>query len=508
MSAAPARRRTFAWNALFGYSTLVFTLARNVLLVPLYLAYIDLGEYGAWLATGGALALLLVTDYGLSGVVAQRIAERAGAGDAAVMRRLVSAGFANALVLALALSALSSLFGLWLPATQGLSAQQLQRVFDCFLIAVASNGFGVLSSAMLAGIRGAQRPAVAGVITLAADVASVMITLACLLSGFGLYAIAIGVLTRSTIAALASVIAIFAICRGAAGRWLPRWDDSLAMWRDAGRFFFTSIAMRLQNQANVLFVGTLLGPRAAAIYGLTVRAHETVYIVMMQLNAACGPVLAHLAGAGNFERFYGVIRSLLPLLAALATIGIACVAVLNESFVKLWVGADAFGGLGLSVLMGIATWLTALAFVAYEAMVARGEFAFITRAFTLGSVLHVAVLLVVLKVFGAWAAPLALTASSLCWGGLLWRRLASDSPELTAAWPQLLRGVALTGVAGAAAAAVLLALLPLAHSWPVFIAEAVITACGLGAVLLAVRPDLRRSLRDEVLATLRSLRTA
>jgi O-antigen/teichoic acid export membrane protein len=502
------RRRIFVWSAVFGYTGLAFTLARNVLLVPLYLHYIDLGEYGAWLATGGALAQLLVTDFGLTGVITQRIAARAGGGDLAAIRALVAAGLANALVLALGLSAVSSLAVLWLPATQGLAAAQVGRVFDCFLIAVAANGCGVLASAALAVVRGAQRPVVAGSVALVADWASVGVTLACLFAGMGLYGLAYGLLTRSIVSALGGLVAVKVLFHQVQGSWLPRWCESLAMWRDAARFFVTSIAMRLQTQANVLLVGIILGPHAAAIYGLTVRAHETVHIVMGQLNSAVGPVLAHLAGAGNLERLNGVIRRLLPLVAALAAVAAGCVVVLNRSFMGLWVGADAFGGLPLTALMGVALWITSIAYLGYEALLARGEFAVIARAFALGSALHIAVLLTVLFLFGAWAAPLALCASSLCWGTLLWRRVARDTHAAEVSWPALCGEVALIGGAGCIAAAGLLALLPPATAWPVLLAEATLCVLVIAALLLGVRPALLKLFSTEVGSTLRSMRAA
>ena len=42
----------------FGYASMMISLARNILLVPIYLHAIPLAEYGAWLATGGALGSL------------------------------------------------------------------------------------------------------------------------------------------------------------------------------------------------------------------------------------------------------------------------------------------------------------------------------------------------------------------------------------------------------------------------------------------------------------------
>ena len=110
--AVPRRRRVALWNAAFGYGTLASTLARNILLVPLYLKFVDFGEYGAWLATGGALVQLLVTDYGLAGVITQRVAVLSGSDNTGALRAAVMAGLVNALLLGVLLTAASSLIAL------------------------------------------------------------------------------------------------------------------------------------------------------------------------------------------------------------------------------------------------------------------------------------------------------------------------------------------------------------------------------------------------------------
>ena len=507
MNAPVRRRHVFVWSAVFGYGSLAFTLARNVLLVPVYLNHIALAEYGAWLATGGALAQLLVADFGLSGVLTQRVASQSGAG-AAGLRSLMGAGLANSLALALALGAASSLIAAWLPATQGLDAAQRARVMDCFFIAVGANSLGVLSLAGIAALRGGQKPGLAGAVMLGADILSVTVTLVCLFARLGLYAIALGLLVRSACVALGSLSSVLLTWRGALRDWRPNWLDSLAMWRDTARFFVTSIAMRLQSQANILFVGMLLGPHWAAVYGLTVRAHETVHMFMGQLNASFGPVLAHLAGAGQGARLDAVIRSLLPLVAALAAVGAVGVLVLNQSFVTLWAGPEAFGGAALTLTMALALWVTQLSFVGYEALLARGDFAYIARVFAIGSVVHVITVLTALEWLGVWAAPLALLCSSLSWGWLAWRRVAVQMRAAGAGPGAALGEAGVIGLAGAICGALLLAFLPPATSWSMLAAEAVMTALLVAAVLLIVRPGLRRTLRDEILSTLRAMRAA
>jgi len=497
-AAGSGRRRAVAWSMVFGYGALAFALVRNIVLVPIYLHYFDLGEYGAWLATGGALAQILVTDFGLTGVVTQRVAHSLGAADLTRLRSLIAAGLVNAAGLAIVLTLLCVALAPVLPDMRGLSESQTHRILEAFLLAVTANGFAVVGNTLVGIIRSMQRAAAAGTIVLIADVAGVGVTILTLLSGLGILALPLGLLGRSvtTVAGGTGVLTAIWIRE----KW-PRMRferaQSAALWRDSLQFFLTSIAMKLQSNANVLFVGLISGPQSAALYGLTVRAHETVSILIAQTNFALAPSLAHLLGENRQQRFRDLSLKLLLMIAAVSAVGMATTVALNESFVHLWVGPNAFGGQSTSVWMGIALWVGSIAYVAYDALIASGQFKLIARTFISASALHV-VLLLILVHFGMWGAPVALLITTTVWGAILWRRLALDmhfsAGEAFTASADIAKIVGIC----AGAAAVVSFCFPKSTSWYNLIAEGVARAGFSVLVLALLHPNLRRGMREEI----------
>lgn len=482
----------------FGYGALASALLRNVVLVPIYLHYIDLGEYGAWLATGGALAQILVTDFGLTGVILQRVAHALGAGDLSRLRSLIGAGLANGAALALLLTALSAVLAPLLPAMHDLSALQSHRVTQCFLLAVSANGFAVIGNTSTGIVRSLQRAAAAGSIVLIADLVGVLATVCALFLGLGLYALPLGLLGRSLTTLIGGIGTLGVI-------WLreswPRIridrEQSLSLWRDSLQFFLTSIAMKLQSNANVLVVGMLAGPQSAAIYGLTVRAHETVLLVIAQTNAAIAPSLAHLLGENGQQRFRDLLLKLLFVTAAIAAVGMATTVALNEAFVRLWVGAAQFGGQATSVLMGAALWVASIAYVAYEALLADGQFRLIARTFIAASALHVVLLLLLVR-WGMWGAPAALLITTLTWGSVLWvhaaRKVGLQRATAAHAAREILKIASLCMVA----ALLVITMLQKQPGWGYLIAQGAACVSLSALALLLIRPDLRRLLLEEL----------
>lgn len=497
-AAGSGRRRAVLWSMVFGYGALAFALVRNIVLVPIYLHYFDLGEYGAWLATGGALAQILVTDFGLTGVVTQRVAHSLGAADLTRLRSLIAAGLVNAAGLAVVLTLLCVALAPLLPNMQGLSESQTHRVLKAFLLAVTANGFAVVGNTLIGIIRSMQRAAAAGTLVLSADAIGVVVTILMLVAGLGILALPLGLLGRS----VASVVGGMGVL---AATWIrEKWPrmrferaQSAALWRDSLQFFLTSIAMRLQSNANVLFIGLISGPQSAALYGLTVRAHETVAILIAQTNNALAPSLAHLLGENRQQRFRDLSLKLLLMIAAVSAVGMATTVALNESFVRLWVGPDAFGGQSTSIWMGIALWVGSIAYVAYDSLLAAGQFKLIARTFISASAVHVVLLLILVR-FGLWGAPVALLITTTVWGAVLWRRLAREihfsAGEALAASADIARVVVIC----AAAAAVVSVCFPKGTSWYNLIIEGMARA-GIGVLALAfLHPNLRRGMREEI----------
>lgn len=499
------RRRSATLAVLFGYASLLLSLTRNILFVPIYLHSIPLAEYGAWLATGGALALMLINDFGLSGVVIQKISVSFGAGDLKVLGSLAGSALAIGSLLALFLTALSLACVPYLPGLQSLSQQQNHTVVNCFLIAVGANALGLAATTTMSVIRSLQLAATAGSIVLAADIANIAITLLGLLHGDGLYAIAAGMLARSAVLALAGGIGLALICSRVRIALVFQWRAVRELLGDAGRFFMCSIAMKMQSQANVVFVSSILGPGSAAIYSLTIRAHETVMLLIGQINSALLPSVTHLFGSGNAPRFRAVVLRLLRTIAAVTAFALSLTVILDMGFLHLWLAHLRFLGQDLSALTAIALFVSSLGYVAYDALVSQGEFNFVSKIFLLSSLLQLLLLAALLR-FGLWMAPVATLVCALLWGSLFWAKANSGIRMTSAEVRGLVVDMSALGGVSAATVAGFVILYPMVGSWWSLGAEGLFAGAVLVVGYLATSRTLRTIAREEIGMTIRALR--
>jgi len=504
-SVPAGRRHASVWSAIFGYCTLAVVVARNIVLVPVYLRFISLSEYGAWLATGATLLQLVLTDFGLAGVLAQRAATLHGARQAERLGPLIGSGLAATFVFAFALSAASLVGVCFLPALQGLTTAEALRVKQCLMLAVISGGLGIIAAMSQALVRSFQQAIVAGATVLVADVASIGVTVLLIFSGHGLFALAIGLAVRSALVAGVLTYHLLRVCRRQLGLRLDvRWTELKELLADSARTFVSAAAMKLQTQSNTLLIGIFLGSASAGMYGLTVRAYETILTFLSQLTGAIAPSLSHLLGAGNVARFRVLILRMVPAVALLAGVGLVAMIAVNESFLSLWVGRQAFAGQSVSVLTGVAVWLAAVSLVAYDALYALARFNVIARTYVLSSIIHVVLLGIFLR-WGLWVAPAIAILSTLLWGALFWKDLARQVQLTLTDLRVTLMDLLLIAVAAVASLLLVIALHVKATGWGALIFEGAASCLLALTLILTAGVRIRAIVKEEVHTTWQSL---
>lgn len=176
----------------------VFVLfIKQIAMVPLYLATIDIATYGAWIAVQGVVGIFYVFNPGFSDFFRQAIASAHGGGDLGRVRE----SFSQLVLFQVIIVLLIAGIGLFLPVLMGMSLFLGERSVDgsiivCYYILLAGVA-GILFSQIYATLNMAlmRAPQVA-LVALVSNVFSVLVTLI-LLPEIGVVAIAVGAVTFS-----------------------------------------------------------------------------------------------------------------------------------------------------------------------------------------------------------------------------------------------------------------------------------------------------------------------
>ncbi len=491
---APSRRRATLWSLFFSYGSMVLVLIRNLALVPLYLHYIGLEEYGAWLATGGVLGYLMMLDLGLMGVITQASAAAYGAGDRFALGRLVTTGVAQSLLLACLAGAIASILSPFVPRWMGLTDLAAHRLQVCFLIVAVANGVNIVGVATEGILKSLQRPFLPGVLHLGSDLVNVAVTVILLLKGWGLYAVAAGLATRSVVAVLGGLVAFVWVCVGEMR--LPlcfSWRDASSLWNRSLTLFMTRIGSSLEANSDPFLVGLILGPETAGMFALTIRAHDTVRMLTGPISTALMPSMAHLHGESNRARFRDIAVLAMKLQCVVGAVGMAAVVFLNTAFVRLYMGPHVYAGHAVNILAALWGLNLLVGSSPYNSLFAMGSFHVLLGASWLDAAIKIPITLAFLLAGQLWGAPAGSLIASLGANWLLFRAFRSQLqlPALEAR--ALLRDLAKLLAVPLALAICLSPATGVISNWSVFI-TASLAFTGVAVVLIVLSDHELKSL--------------
>ncbi|MCU1237284.1 MAG: hypothetical protein JWP63_5251 [Candidatus Solibacter sp.] len=405
----PSRRRAVSLSLLAQLIATAFVLIQGIFLVPLYLRFIALPLYGAWLASTQVVGWVTLLDPGTDEVTRQRAAHAYGRGDLEQVGGLIGSGLAVNLVVALCVTAVSLVLCRLLPwwfGIDGLNGRQL--VVASSILALAS-GITVVAYITGSSLQALQCTGVYGIVLILGNAAGLALNLKLLYAGWGLSAISAGLLLKALVWTMGWGCTLVWQCRfrkGSPIRLAFSFHEARTLIRLACHMLVSKLASILQTSSDSVLAGTILGPSQTARLVLTGRIIDSARLLPDKIGAAMQPALSNLAGEGDSRKSLKISVRFLTIASLIAAPLIGTAVVLNRDVVGLWVGPSLFGGQPLSSLLGISAMLTLLTTAAYHVLFANGLIETTSKIALMAGLLKVALLAILLPRIGLIAAPL------------------------------------------------------------------------------------------------------
>jgi O-antigen/teichoic acid export membrane protein len=491
----PSRRRAVSLNFIAQITGLAFVTIQGIFLVPLYLRFVGIPLYGAWLASMQLVGWVTILDPGTDEVMRQRLATAYGGGQLDELGQIIGTGLAINGFVAICITVATMLLIPELPVWFRVSGQGAGQLTSAAVVLALASGTTVVAYALGSSLQALQRAGGYGVVLVIGNIAGLVLNVGLLYAGWGLTAIAAGFLFKAVVWAGGWSCVLIWTCRPL-GREPVRFSFSAHRARElirlAGYMLVSKIASMLQTSSDGVLTAIMLGPSQTAMLVLTGKVVDVARMIPDRLGAAMQPSLAHLAGVGNRERSLRISTHFLVAASLVAAPLIATAVVLNRDVVRLWVGARLYGGQPLSALIGISSLLTLLSTAIYHVLFANGLIETTSKISLVAGAVKIVLLAVLLRWLGLIAVPIATTAAILIVTGPRYLRVLSETFSLDSGQVgQLLVNV----LSGPMVCVILGAILASSPSAPTWLAAALKSAAILGlftGTILALLPVARR----------------
>lgn len=201
-------KKVIRWNFVFQYGYVITNIVNSFILLPLYLKHISPNVLGLWLASGGILAWMTLTDPGVGDVLQQKIAELRGKGLISEVGETIGSGFmASILLFFVSVLAGFIFYGLleYLIDNDISKYPDLQLAMIISIIATALSLFSFSMSGINQGLHNSAHVAIS---SLMANVLFLISNLVFLLIGWGVVSIALANLGRALFINIYNILAM------------------------------------------------------------------------------------------------------------------------------------------------------------------------------------------------------------------------------------------------------------------------------------------------------------
>jgi len=412
------RSRQALRGLMVGYFGTVINTVANLVVVPIILGYIDREQYGLWMTVAQAMGYMGLLELGLGASTVRFVANIHWRNDPDEMSRLVS----SALVVYLAQGAVFLVAGLLLyrhvPTWMHVAPEDLPITQTMVLVSVIWGSvrlpLGIFSNIQV----GAQRFVLHRGLDVLATCMNLALAVLLLRMGWGLLALP---------AALAgSGLLRFAASIGLTWRILPglrispafverRWLRELLSF--SVHTFMLKLTWVVIFSTDNLVIGRLIGLTGVTIYSLTFRLPNTMASLIRRISNTAIPGIAELEDEGSKARLQSVVLDLFRIaLEATGCGGIVAVA-LNQSFVRLWVGEENFGGLGLTVVFAVLGTYHAVSLLCWDILNGLGRIKLIGIVGVVEAGLNIGLSILLAPMLGIAGVALATLISGLSTSG-------------------------------------------------------------------------------------------
>jgi O-antigen/teichoic acid export membrane protein len=430
------QRRKSALVTLMGSSaTTTIAALQALVLLPLYLDVLGPRLYGAWLATGEAFVWMLAFDFGIPNLLIQRTGAMLASGDKRGIGQHFGASLAALFVLAALVCGLVWAFAPVIASMFG-GGDELGGALRMSVFAVGATliGYGFVGLS-----RGLQDTVIVQGFSLGGTIASFAVTAWMLVNGFGIEALATGLVVRGASTLCGGLVFVgLRVDRSIVHAIRP----TRAAFKDIAvhcpPMFAAGISYALMNNSSITLAALLFRPEAAALLGVMRKAADLVRGVLDMIGHASYGGFAHLFAIGDKERSIRVYRELGASFSLVAVSGLCAYVAVNGPLIEAWVGGEMYGGLALTIALAISAGLGAWSYMQIVVWRSQGSHNQASAVLFLACVVRLSLMVALAVPFGVIGLIVASAASSLGMGlwvsGRVWRGIGLTRPGVSRVW--------------------------------------------------------------------------
>jgi len=240
------------------------------------------------------------------------------------------------------------------PKLMGILGAEAAILSFCFILGSITQAINIFNNGIVALSRGIQKTLSVNIIEIIASLLGFLTTFVLIVTDYGLWSIAVGLLIRALVKLIGNSIFSLYTFRGTSKGFLglkrSRVKEFLVM---SPATTLGGISHAVRENSDVALVAIIISPEIATVLSLTKKALQLIQSFVDMIPFAVYGSFANIITSDQKNKTMQVYHEIHSLRFSVAIIMASAYMAINHSLVSLWIGNDQFGGTLLTIFLGI-----------------------------------------------------------------------------------------------------------------------------------------------------------
>jgi O-antigen/teichoic acid export membrane protein len=406
--------KSATYNYIFNFTSFFFAILTSLLLIPFYLEYISLSDYGAWIASSAAIGIIGLLDPGIGTILTQRLSVFYELKEDDKFSDLLNV----AIFIGLGMLVVSVIIGLlFIELAIGVmkySGDMSNDIYIGLIYVVLAVSITPLTTIVGSALQARHDTLYAGISLLVSTLLTIIVLIVGFITGYGIatlgfatFIITICNLLIQSYRLITSggVKNIFQVC--------PRKELAIDIMKRSSYLYVPKGGYIVANNAEVVLIGALISSEMSAVYLISKKIFQLTSMLIDRIGTAVFAGASGVFSSNENARKNNALNKILFMSILIGSTGVAFSFGIGEQFIKIWIGESAYAGNLLFALIGFAVLFESRSALLRTLLIASNLVERVAIIHSLEIFLKIGIMWITISSLGVAAIPIAAIITSL-----------------------------------------------------------------------------------------------
>jgi len=397
-------------NLIFNYGSGFIQIINNIILVPFYLKFFTLSDYGAWIASAAIVNIFMILDPGISSISAQKLSKSFTENSDRDFQSIFNSSLFLSIIFSVLILFVGFFIVFFIPGIINYeNVDRLGELSTGLSVYIVSISIVPIFSVLSSMLQSLLRTFPDNTINLLSLISSPFVIVFSLLNGLGLMSFALGVLIPNIIRLVGTlVLVVFYWTKYLEVRiFKPGSINIFPIVKDIKFLYLRKISSSIEANIETAIAGIFFTTEITAAISIIKRLFLAVGMFSMGIATSTYTSLAHVFSSQNLPNLNLVLKKTVHSFQLIHFLGTVLILASIEPIVYLWLERELFFSYFFVLLIAFNTFLSSSVTLYSSTLYSSGDFRSVAYISVVETLIRVSFTLLLIQFLDYYGLPLA-----------------------------------------------------------------------------------------------------